>query len=228
MNAGLTHETVPSLAVENYLKAIYLLEEATAEPVRAGKLAARLGVRPASVSGMMERLARDGLVRHVRYGSVQLTSYGRRAALRVVRRHRLLETYLVRELGLDWGAVHDEAEALEHAVSDDLLAAIAAKLGDPDRDPHGDPIPSAELAVEEAEAIPLERLPVGARGRLVRVLEADAPLLAHLDKLGIALADEVEVLASEPYGGSLTVSFGGRTHSLGRLAAGALAIEVEP
>ena len=214
MNAQLEHDTVPSLAGENYLKAIYLLEGSSSEPVRAGKLAARLEVRPASVTGMLKRLARDGLVRHARYGTVELTERGRRAALRVVRRHRLLETYLVRELGLGWETVHDEAEALEHAISDELLGAIAAKLGHPERDPHGDPIPSAELEVSEADTVPLDGLPVGARGRLVRVLDADAALLAYLDAQGIALGDEVEVLLRRSLRRcSLTVSVADRALS---------------
>ena len=228
MNGQLTDETLPSLAVENYLKAIYLLEAQSGEPVRAGRLATRLGVRPASVTGMLERLTRDGLVRHARYGSVHLTAPGRRAALQVVRRHRLLETYLVRELGFGWEVVHDEAEALEHAVSDEVLAAIAAKLGHPARDPHGDPIPSADLQVEEAFAVSLDQLPPGTKGRLVRVLDAKPELLTYLDRLGIGLGDEVELLSEEPYGGSLTVSLAGHTRSVGRLAARSLAMEVVP
>ena len=218
-------QTLVSPAVENYLKAVYLLEAKTGQPVPISKIAERLAVAPASVSEMVERLARDGLVKHVRYGGVSLTGRGRRAALRVVRRHRLLETFLVSELGMDWGQVHDEAEELEHAISDRLLQAIAAKLGDPARDPHGDPIPSAELEIDEAEAVSLDRLPVGTKGRLVRVLDADATLLAYLDGLGVALGDELELLSLEPFGGPLIVSVGGRKRSLGRLAAAALSVE---
>jgi DtxR family Mn-dependent transcriptional regulator len=219
------HSPVHSPAVENYLKAIYLLEARTAKPVPTTQLAERLAVAPASVSGMVERLSRDGLVKHVRYRGVRLTAEGRRCALGVVRRHRLLETFLVRELGMGWEQVHDEAEALEHSVSGRLLEAIAAKLGDPARDPHGDPIPSAELEIDEAETLSLDRLPVGTKGRLVRILDADAALLTYLDRLGISLGNEVEVLALEPFGGSLTVSFAGRKRSLGRLAAAALSVE---
>ena len=127
---------------------------------------------------------------------------------------------------MDWAQVHEEAEALEHSISGRLVAAIAAKLGEPSRDPHGDPIPSAELEIDEAETIPVDQLPVGARGHLVRILDADSDLLAYLDRLGISLGDEVEVLALEPYGGPYTVSFSGRSRSLGRLAAGSLAVEV--
>ena len=165
-------ETLLSPAVENYLKAIYLLEAKTGKPVPTSKIAKRLAVAPASVTEMVQRLARDGLVNHVRYRGVRLTAEGRRFALTVVRRHRLLETFLVSELGMGWEEVHDEAEALEHSISDRLLRAIAAKLGDPERDPHGDPIPSADLEIDEAETVSLDRLPLGARGHLVRVLDS--------------------------------------------------------
>jgi DtxR family Mn-dependent transcriptional regulator len=221
-------ETLPSPAVENYLKAIYLLQARTGKPASLSRVAERLGVASASVTEMVQRLARDGLVKHVRYGGVSLTGRGRRAALRVVRRHRLLETFLVSELGMDWGQVHDEAETLEHSISDRLVAAIAAKLGDPSRDPHGDPIPSADLTIDEAEAVSLDRLPVGSKGRLVRILDADADLLGYLDGLGVALGDEVEVLDLEPFGGPFTVSIDGRKRSLGRLAAAALSVESQP
>jgi DtxR family Mn-dependent transcriptional regulator len=220
-------DTAISPAVENYLKEIYLLQTKTGAPVATSQLADRLRVAPASVTGMVERLAREGLVEHVRYRGAHLTDEGRRAALRVVRRHRLLESFLVSDLGMGWEEVHEEAEALEHAVSERLLEAIAAKLGDPARDPHGDPIPSADLEIDEADAISLDRLPVGTSGRLVRILDAEADLLAYLDDLGISLGDDVQVLALEPFGGSFTVSIAGRTHSLGRLAAAALSIETE-
>jgi len=220
------NDTTATPAVENYLKAIYLLEVKTGKPAPISKVAERLAVAPASVTEMVQRLARDGLVKHARYRGVGLTEQGRRSALAVVRRHRLLETFLVSELGMDWAQVHEEAEALEHSISDRLVTAIAAKLGEPSRDPHGDPIPSAELEIDEAETVPVDQLPVGARGHLVRILDADGDLLAYLDRLGIRLGDEVEVLALEPYGGPYTVAFSGRSRSLGRLAAGALAVEV--
>ena len=218
-------QTLVSPAVENYLKAIYLLQARTGKPAPISRVAEHLAVAPASVTEMVERLARDGLVKHARYRGVSLTARGRRVALTVVRRHRLLETFLVKELGMGWDQVHDEAETLEHAISDRLLAAIAAKLGDPDRDPHGDPIPSAELEIDEAEAVPLDRLPVGTKGRLVRILDANADLLGYLDGLGVSLGDEIEMLSLEPFGGPFTVSVGGRKRSLGRLAAAALSVE---
>ena len=215
-----------SAAVQDYLKAIYQLESQGQRAPSITALADHLHVRPASVSGMVSRLVEDGLVEHARYRGVRLTAAGRRLALAVVRRHRLLETLLVEELGMGWDEVHAEAEALEHSVSDRLLARIAAKLGEPARDPHGDPIPSADLAVDEAAAQVLELLPVGAKGRVVRVLDAEPELLAYLDRQGIALGDELEVLAPEPFGGSLRVSLRGRERRLGRLAARSLAVEV--
>ncbi len=218
--------TVTTAAVQDYLKAIYLLESPESDSTSMSALAAHLRVRPASASGMVGRLAAEGLVEHVRYGGVRLTPAGRRLALAVVRRHRLLETLLVEELGMGWDEVHVEAEALEHSVSDRLLARIAAKLGEPVRDPHGDPIPSAALEVDEAATQILERLPVGATGRVVRVLGAEPELLAYLERQGIELGTELEVLAPEPFGGSLRVSLRGRQRSLGRLAARALAVEV--
>jgi len=214
-----------SAAVQDYLKALFL-EGAESRPVATSKVARRLGVRDPSVTGMLAHLAAAGLVDYAPYRGALLTDHGRRQALAVVRRHRLLETYLVDELGLDWGEVHGEAEALEHAISERLLAAIAAKLGEPDRDPHGDPIPTAELAVDEAANEPLDRLAVGTKGRLVRILDAEPELLAYLDSLGIALGDELEVLGEEPFGGPLLILADGRRHSLGRQAAAALAVEV--
>ena len=176
--------TVTTAAVQDYLKAIYLLESPESDSTSMSALAAHLRVRPASASGMVGRLAAEGLVEHVRYGGVRLTPAGRRLALAVVRRHRLLETLLVED-GMGWDEVHVEAEALEHSVSDRLLARIAAKLGEPVRDPHGDPIPSAALEVDEAAAQILERLPVGATGRVVRVLGAEPELLAYLERQGV-------------------------------------------
>ena len=214
-----------SAAVQDYLKALFL-EGAESGPVATSKLARRLGVRDPSVTGMLGHLAAVGLVDYAPYQGARLTKEGRREALAVVRRHRLLETYLVDELGLGWGEVHGEAEALEHAVSERLLTAIATKLGEPDRDPHGAPIPTAELAVDEAANEPLDRLAVGVKGRLVRILDAEPELLAYLDSLGIALGDELEVLGEEPFGGPLIILADGQRRSLGRQAAAALGVEV--
>ena len=215
-----------STAVQDYLKSIYLLESRSDAPVSTSDLASRLGVRDASASGMLAHLSQQGLVEHVPYHGVRLTREGRRLALAVVRRHRLLESFMVEKLGMGWEEVHEEAEALEHSVSERLLGLIAEKLGNPATDPHGDPIPSAALDIVEPHTERLDRLPVGARGRLVRILDAQPALLSYLSAAGIALGDEVEVLAAEPFGGSLAVRFAGVVHRLGRLAAEALGIEV--
>lgn len=214
-----------SHAVQDYLKTIYLLESAGEAAVSTSELAERLGVRAASVTGMLRHLAAEGLIDYAPYHGTRLTPDGRLLALSVVRRHRLLETLLVDDLGMSWDEVHAEAEVLEHSISDRVLELIATRLGDPVRDPHGDPIPSAELEIDEQIALALDRLPVGARGRLIRVLSSDPELLAYLDELGVTLGDEVEVLAREPFGGSLQVSFAGHEHRLGRLAAAALSVE---
>ena len=146
-----SNANVPDLSgpVEDYLKAIYELER-EGEPAATNDLATHLGVAPASVTGMVRRLADQGLLTHERYRGVRLTSHGRRGALRTLRRHRVIEAYLVRALGYRWDEVHDEAERLEHAASDDLIDRMAEAIGEPTVDPHGAPIPSREGAVEEA------------------------------------------------------------------------------
>ena len=139
----------PSEAIEDYAKAIYSLARQGDGTVATNALAERLGVTPASVSAMVKKLDERGLVRHVRYKGVALTPAGERVALEVMRHHRLLETYLAEHLGVPWDRVHDEAEALEHVISEDLEARIAAKLGHPTHDPHGDPIPTAARVTRE-------------------------------------------------------------------------------
>ena len=138
-------ETLRSPAVEDYAKAIYALQIRSAEPVSTNALAERLGVTPGSASGMVKRLGELGFASHMPYRGVSLTEDGRRVALEVIRHHRLLELYLVRSLGVPWDRVHEEAEVLEHVLSEQLEERIAAQLGDPTHDPHGDPIPDANL-----------------------------------------------------------------------------------
>jgi DtxR family transcriptional regulator, Mn-dependent transcriptional regulator len=220
-------EKLRTRAVQDYLKTIYLLQSRSGRPVSTSDLAEQLDVRAASVSGMLQRLEGEGLLQHTRYHGARLTAKGRRVAVAVVRRHRLVETFLVEELGMGWEEVHAEAEALEHAISDRLLDLMAKKLGDPARDPHGDPIPSALFEVDEkGTLLALGGLPVGARGRLVRVMDADPEILTYLDELGISLGDEVEVHGLAPFGGPIDVSFSGQRRSLGRQAAAVLGVEV--
>src|SRR5215213_1233786 len=181
-------------AIENYAKAIYAISLRTGGPVSTNDLAERLSVTPASVSAMSKKLADRGLVEHVPYRGVQLTDDGERVALEVMRHHRLLETYLAEHLGVPWDRVHDEAEALEHVISEDLEARIAAKLGNPTHDPHGDPIPDAQLRIPEETSSSLADLQAGDRGRFVRVSDANPEMLRYLADRGVGLGDELEVV----------------------------------
>ena len=158
---------------------------------------------------MLKKLAERGLVEHVPYKGVLLTDEGERVALEVMRHHRLLELYLAEHLGVPWDRVHEEAEALEHVISEDLEARIAAKLGEPTHDPHGDPIPSADLGSTRARAR-AGVLDAGATGRFVRVSDTDPEMLRYLDERGVRLGDELEVVDRQPFGGPLTVRFGDR------------------
>jgi DtxR family Mn-dependent transcriptional regulator len=221
--------TGSSEAVENYAKAIYSLQHrGGGEPVATNDLADRLEVTPASASGMIKKLADLGLVAHVPYKGVQLTAEGERLALEVLRHHRLLELYLATQLDVPWDRVHEEAEALEHVLSEDLEARIAAKLGNPTRDPHGDPIPSAELEIEESSTRSLSDLQAGDRGVFVRVSDADPAMLRYLSARGVCLGDRLEVLDRQPFGGPLTVRFGDTLQVLGGELAAAMRVELEP
>jgi DtxR family transcriptional regulator, Mn-dependent transcriptional regulator len=217
----------PSEAVENYAKAIYSLQHRTGEPVATNDLADRLQVTPASASGMIKKLADQGLVEHVPYRGVQLTRDGEQVALEVLRHHRLLELYLVEQLGVPWDRVHEEAEALEHVISEDLEARIAAKLGNPTRDPHGDPIPDAKLKIDESTTRSLADLEPGDRGQFVRVSDSDPAMLRYLSERGVALGDALEVLDRQPFGGPLTVRFGDTLQVLGGALAAAMRVELE-
>src|SRR3954447_14456476 len=161
-----------SSAVEDYAKAIYALQRGEGA-VSTTALAERLGVTAASASGMVRKIDEHGLVTHVPYRGVRLTDEGTRLALEVLRHHRLLELYLAESLGVPWDRVHAEAEVLEHVLSEELEGLIAAKLGDPTHDPHGDPIPSAELVIDEGDTVSLGSLEPGARGRLTRISDHD-------------------------------------------------------
>jgi DtxR family Mn-dependent transcriptional regulator len=217
-----------SPAVEDYAKAIYALESEAGDRVAVSTtaLAERLGVTPASASAMMRKLGELGLVDHVPYKGVRLTDSGARVALEVLRHHRLLELYLTEALGVPWDRVHAEAEVLEHVLSDELEELIAAKLGHPTRDPHGDPIPSRDLVVQESPTETLATVPVGARGRLVRVSDSDPEMLRYLDARGIRPGDSFAVVERQPFGGPLMVSFGDRVHALGDALAEAMRVEL--
>jgi DtxR family Mn-dependent transcriptional regulator len=220
-----TGRTRPSEAIEDYAKAIYSLAHQGDGTVATNALAERLGVTPASVSAMVKKLDERGLVRHVRYKGVALTPAGERVALEVMRHHRLLETYLAEHLGVPWDRVHGEAEALEHVLSEYLEARIAAKLGHPTHDPHGDPIPTASLEMPAEETLRLSDLVPGDTGHFVRVSDSDPAMLRYLDERGVGLGDELEVLERQPFDGPLTVRFGDQLHVLGGKLARAMRVE---
>jgi DtxR family transcriptional regulator, Mn-dependent transcriptional regulator len=215
-----------SASAQDYAKAVYALEAQEGAAVSTNDLAERLGVTPGSVSAMVRKLSEVGLVEHERYHGVRLTAQGRRVALEVLRHHRLIELFLSEELGMSWDRVHAEAEVLEHVLSEDLEQLIAARLGDPTIDPHGDPIPTVEFGIDEPAARSLDELPLGASGRLVRVSD-DPEMLRYLAGLGIALGDRLEVVGRQPFGGPVFVRFGAREQPIGGALARAMRIETE-
>ncbi len=215
-----------SPAVEDYAKAIYALESRCGGAVSTTALAERLDVSAASASGMVRKLDELGLVTHVPYRGVQLTPKGARLALEVLRHHRLLELFLAEQLGVPWDRVHDEAEVLEHVLSEELEELIAAKLGHPTHDPHGDPIPTRELELEELPTERLCDLAPGAAGRLTRVSDSDPAMLRYLDERGIRPGDVFEVVDRQPFGGSSFVRFHGQVHVLGGDLAAAMRVVI--
>lgn len=201
-------------SVEDYLKTIYLLSQ-RGEPASTNDIAHHLELSAPSVSGMIKRLAEQGLVEHEPYRGVELTAEGRRLAIRMVRRHRVLEAYLVAKLGYDWDGVHEEAERLEHAVSDTLINRMAAALGDPQVDPHGDPIPTADGWVEELVFPPLVEMDVGSDAEIRRVSTDDPERLRYLASLGLKPGTRVKVVDRQPFNGPTTVQVGESTHMIG-------------
>jgi DtxR family Mn-dependent transcriptional regulator len=214
-----------STAVQDYAKAIYSLQDRAAEPVSTSAIADRLGVSPASASAMVKRLAALGLVAHEPYRGVELTGAGQKVALEVMRHHRLIELYLAEALGMSWDRVHQEAEVLEHAISPELSDLIAAKLGNPTRDPHGDPIPTADGEIEDAPTRSLVDLEPGESGTFARVSDSDPEMLRYLSKRGIAPGVQLVMSGREPFGGPLTVRCGDSEHALGVGLARAMRVE---
>lgn len=197
-----------SPSAQNYLKIMWSIGEWSDEPVTASLLAARTGFRISSVSGAVAKLAEQGLVDHAPYGAISLTEAGRAHALQMIRRHRLIETFLVEVLGYSWDEVHDEAEDLEHAVSDLLISRIDDHLGHPTRDPHGDPIPGPDGSMEKSAAMSLEATPEGATVVIERISDDDPELLRFLSSQGVAVGTRLTVGASSPYSGSLLLHLG--------------------
>ena len=216
-----------SQAIDDYAKAIFSLQSRDDEPVTTNALAVRLGITAGSVSAMLKKLDDLGLITHTPYRGVRLTDDGRRVALEVIRHHRLIESFLADALGMPWDRVHAEAEVLEHVLSEDLEQLIAAKLGHPTVDPHGDPIPTAALELQERSTHSLESLEPGQEGVFVRVSDSDPEMLRYLADCGISPGDRLVVRERQPFGGPLFVRFGDREHAIGGQLAGAMRVEVD-
>lgn len=217
---------LPSLTIENYLKTIYqICANQRERPAATGQIAEALGVAPGTVTSMLKSLAESGLARYTPYEGVNLTESGRALALRVLRRHRLLELFLVRTLDLTWDEVHEEAENMEHAVSDRLVDRIDEVLGYPATDPHGDPIPKSDGTVVKPGGQSLAQWEAGRPFRLVRVLDQSTEFLRYLSDSGLHLGAEGEVTASRAEAGVVSVRAGGAEITMARDAAEKLLVE---
>ncbi len=219
-------DAMESRVVENYLKAVFNAREWSEEPVTVGALAGRLGLSPSSVSELVRKLTERGLLSHARYGAIELTPEGQRIALAMVRKHRLIETFLVDYLGYTWDEVHEEAEILEHAVSDTFIDRLAIRLGEPDHDPHGDPIPRSDGTLPDDDQLRLDTVGVGVRARVARVSDSDPELLRQLDQLGITIGTTLTVSRRHDAAGTIDVEHDGSSIALG--LATAFAIRVVP
>ena len=214
-----------SAPVENYVKAIYSLTRGENTTAATSDLADRLGITAGSVSTMIKRMDSAGLVEHVPYHGARLTPAGRQLALGVIRRHRLLELFLATSLDIPWEDVHRYAEALEHAASDELIELIAHKLGDPTSDPHGDPIPSRELEIDEQASQSLTDLRPGEQATIVRVSDSDPAMLRYLTELGITIGDRLKMIGRQPFDGPYEIRISDRAHILGVTLARAIAVK---
>jgi DtxR family Mn-dependent transcriptional regulator len=211
-----------STVAQDYLKVIWSATEWSDTPVTVKQLAERLGVRAATISDGIRRLADQGMLVHEPYGGIELTETGRRHAVAMVRRHRLLETFLVEELGYGWDEVHDEAEVLEHAVSDTMIERIDRRLGFPSRDPHGDPIPSADGTPHRPDATRLVDAETGVPLLVSRISDADPAVLRYLADRGIRLDTTLTVDEHREFAGDVTVRVGDAEIVLGATAAAAV------
>ena len=218
---------IVSASIQDYAKAVYALEARAGAAVSTNDLAERLGVTPGSVSAMVRKLAELGLLEYERYHGVRLTERGREVALEVLRHHRLIELFLAEELGMPWDRVHAEAEVLEHVLSEDLEELISARLGNPTVDPHGDPIPTPTLKIDERETRSLDDIPPGTVGRFVRVSDANPDMLRYLAEQGVSLGERLIVTGHQPFGGPMFIRIGRRQLALGGELAHAMRIEIE-
>jgi DtxR family Mn-dependent transcriptional regulator len=207
-----------SASIEDYIKTIYRLET-DHERATTQRIAQQLGVRMASVTGMIKHLAAEGYLKHKPYYGVKLTDKGRRVALVMIRRHRLIELFLHRTLGLDWDEVHDDAEVLEHAVSDRLVERIFAFLGQPEFDPHGAPIPGVDGSFEPLQGRALSSCPAGVSGRILHVSDTDPEFLRYLTSLGLKISSRFRVLSKAPFEGPITLRVDRKEVLIGQEAA---------
>lgn len=209
---------------QNYLKVIWSLQEWSDEAVTTTEIAGRMGLKPSTVSDAVRRLGEQGLVEHARYGRVALSDVGQAYALAMVRRHRLIETFLVEVLHYRWDEVHEEAEHLEHSVSDMMIDRIDELLGRPDRDPHGDPIPAPDGSIRHPSAVPLSRVDRGAEVVVERISDADPELLQFLAERRIGVGTRLEVAAGTPFSDAIDVRVPGETEpvALGPGASGSV------
>jgi DtxR family Mn-dependent transcriptional regulator len=217
----------PSDAVEDYAKAIHALQRQGEGPVSTSALAERLAVAPSSVTAMLKRLDDLGMVRYRPYHGVTLTAEGERVALEVIRHHRLIEAFLADALQMPWDRVHDEAEVLEHYISEELERRIAENLGNPTLDPHGDPIPTPDLDLATDRTSALTTLRPGQDATFARVSDSDPEMLRYLAQHGIRPGSPLRLTGVEPFGGPLWVKSGGSEHALGRELAEKMRVEVE-
>jgi DtxR family Mn-dependent transcriptional regulator len=222
---------VPSLTVENYVKAIYAIATRRAgsedDSASTGEIAAALGVSPGSVTGMLKTLSESKLATYTPYEGVRLTEDGRRLALKVLRRHRLIEQFLTQTLAMSWDEVHEEAEHMEHVVSDRLIDRIDAYLGHPQFDPHGDPIPQADGSMTTPQGVPLSELPQGSGFQVVRVVDQDSAFLRYLSDCGLDLGTTGILQEKRKESGAIVVQVQGRPMALGFEAAGKVLVTTD-
>lgn len=219
---------MPSLTIENYVKTIYQIgARAGGESAATGEIASGLQVSPGTVTSMLKTLSESGLATYTPYEGVSLTDAGRALALRIIRRHRLIEVFLAQTLGLNWDEVHEEAEHMEHAVSDRLIDRIDAYLGHPKTDPHGDPIPTADGDIEDTHTHSLLDLTTGQKFRLVRVIDQSPGFLQYLSETGLVLGIDAEVTDNRPEAGVMTLKMESGPATIGRTAAAKLLVYVE-
>lgn len=226
----MTHDNSPTpieqtTAVEDFLKAVYVLQQRD-ERASTNALREALNITAPSVTDMAKRLTDSGLIDYQKYKGVRLTEDGERVALQILRRHRLIELYLVQELGYELHEVHEEAENLEHAVSDQFIEAISAKLNHPRFDPHGDPIPTADGTLGHARELqPLSDLPLHCVATVSRYITSDPEMLQHTLDRGFVLGTQIEVLARDPFDGPLTIKINNEEKVIGHLVATTILVE---